>query len=241
MSTVQKSTNYQRTSAPCHWGAMSLTPEDLATTGRSLVGRELRAPRDTSIIRPTQDAFFRLLRLHQGAGFLAQMAPEILAHPETARALEGALVHAMIACLTEHASIPVTYGGRCHTTVMTRFERALAAEPKKPLYLAEICASAGVSERTLRICCQEHLGMGPVRFLLLRRMHLARFELLKADSQTTTVTAVAVDHGFWELGRFSVAYRSLFGKSPSATLQRACDVTPVRQSSPFALSSAVSA
>jgi hypothetical protein len=37
------------------------------------------------------------------------------------------------------------------------------------------------------------------------------------------VTSVATDHGFSELGRFSVQYRTLFGESPSASLQRPPD------------------
>jgi len=147
----------------------------------------------------------------------------------------------MIACLTENASTPDTFGGRCHATVMARFERALAAESKRPLYLAEICTATGVSERTLRTCCHEHLGMGPMRFLWLRRMHLARHALQMADPKTTSVTAVAVDHGFWELGRFSIAYRSLFGELPSATLRRAGNVPPAFHDAPFALGPAVSA
>src|SRR5262249_60743941 len=88
------------------------------------------------------------------------------------------------------------------------------------VYVPEICKSISVSERTLRSCCHEHLGMGPARYLWLRRMHLARRALLHADPQAATVTEIATEHGFWELGRFSVQYRALFGETPSASLQR---------------------
>jgi AraC-like DNA-binding protein len=83
-----------------------------------------------------------------------------------------------------------------------------------------LCAATGVSESTLRRCCHEYLGMGPNRYLWLRRMHHARWALLRADPAKATVTAIATDQGFWELGRFSVYYRWLFDESPSATLQR---------------------
>jgi AraC-like DNA-binding protein len=96
----------------------------------------------------------------------------------------------------------------------------LAANCDRPVYLAEICAATGASERTLRVCCEEHVGMGPIRYLWLRRMHLARRALILADPAKTTVTQIAVDHGFWELGRFAVSYRALFGESPSASLRR---------------------
>ena len=62
---------------------------------------------------------------------------------------------------------------------MARFEEFLEANPDQPLYLAEICAAIGVAERTLRICCEQHLGMGPIRYLFLRRMHLVRQALLR--------------------------------------------------------------
>jgi AraC-like DNA-binding protein len=62
--------------------------------------------------------------------------------------------------------------------------------------------------------------MSPMRYLWLRQMHFARRALRMADPAATTVTDIATSYGFWELGRFSVAYRSLFGESPSAAIRR---------------------
>ena len=70
------------------------------------------------------------------------------------------------------------------------------------------------------------MGMSPHRYLWLRRMHLVRTALLRADRRSATVTSIALDYGFGELGRFAVMYRQLFGESPSATLARALDDRP---------------
>ena len=65
--------------------------------------------------------------------------------------------------------------------------------------------------------------MSPKRYLWLRRMHLAQWALRRADPVRTTVTEIATNYGFWELGRFSVVYRLQFGESPSTTLGRPPD------------------
>jgi AraC-like DNA-binding protein len=125
----------------------------------------------------------------------------------------------MVACLAQGAGPRARVGGS-HARIIARFEEFLEARRYEPVYLAEICAAIRASERTLRACCQEHLGMGPMHYLWLRRMHLAHRALLCADPATATVTAIATEYGFWELGRFSVEYRKLFGETPSACLQR---------------------
>jgi AraC-like DNA-binding protein len=82
----------------------------------------------------------------------------------------------------------------------------------------------------------EHMGIGPVRYLWLRRMHLARRALLSAAPGTKTVTEIATGSGFWELGRFAIEYRALFGEVPSATLGRPAEEVRQLRNNPFVLS-----
>ena len=149
--------------------------------------------------------------------------PELFELPEVVRALEQQLIHALVRCLTDGNVSTMKDGTLRHRVIVARFEEFLEANPNTPLYLTEVCAAVGAAERTLRAACEEHLGMGPIRYLTLRRMHLVHRALLRAAPSEATVTQIATDHGFWELGRFAVAYREMFGEPPSATLQRPPD------------------
>jgi hypothetical protein len=51
-------------------------------------------------------------------------------------------------------------------------------------------------------------------------LNAVRSALQRADPATNSVTEIARDHRFLQLGRFSRTYRSIFGELPSATLQR---------------------
>jgi AraC-like DNA-binding protein len=55
--------------------------------------------------------------------------------------------------------------------------------------------------------------------LMRRRLDLARL-LLQQGGCGVNVTAIAMQLGFFNLGRFSARYRQAFGESPSATLAR---------------------
>lgn len=208
---------HHRTEAPCRVAAMSMTLADFAAASKAIIGREIAPASETRVIRPAPAAIARLMALHDKASRLAMEGPAALTYPAFAKALEQELVHAMVACLVERTPATAVRG---HARIVARFEEFLESRRYEPVYLAEICAAIGVSERTLRTCCQEHLGMGPIHYLWLRRMHLAHRALLLADAKSKTVTEIATEHGFWELGRFSVEYRSLFGEPPSASLHR---------------------
>jgi AraC-like DNA-binding protein len=218
--TAPGSVHYHRSAGPTDLSTMSLRPEDLAEAGRVLAGREMRVPSAVRILRPSPELFSRLRQLHEAAVFLATNTPDVLAFPEIARALENELVHVMVRCLTDGETVDLGAGHRRHRAIMARFKNYLAANSDKPLYLSDLCAATGTSERTLRSCCQDHFGMGPMRYLWLRRMRLAHTALLVATPETTTVTRIAADHGFWELGRFANEYRMLFGELPSTVLRR---------------------
>jgi AraC-like DNA-binding protein len=209
---------HQRSGADFHYGTLSLSSDDLAAAAEAIVGRELPEKPYKSTIRPPSALMLRLLKLHKSIGQLAHDTPDILELPEVTRALENELTHILVRCLAEGHCLELTNGDRRCDTIFARFVDFLEAHPHRPLYLTEICVAIGVEERTLRGCCERHLGMGPIRYLTLRRMHLVRRALLHSDPSTATVTQIANDHGFWELGRFSVAYRMLFGEPPSRTL-----------------------
>jgi AraC-like DNA-binding protein len=225
---------YQRSTTAFRWGTISLTAEDLAAAWHALVDHELNAPAVTRLIRPPPHLMSRLLNLHKVAGQLAAITPEILAHPEVCRSMEQTLLHLMVQCLAEGLAVETNPRPRYQRQlVMRRFEQFLDENPDRPTYVPEVCAAIGISGRTLRLRCEEHLGMGPQRYLWLRRMNYARKALAITDPTAASVTTIALDHGFGELGRFSVQYRELFGESPSATLRSAPNIGRLERDLPY--------
>jgi AraC-like DNA-binding protein len=241
VASAAGSAHHLRTEGPCHWATFSMTRDDLTAAGHALGGHDPIERSVTRYIRPRLPEMSRLLNLHQVAGQLAESAPHILAQPEAARALKQALVHTMVTCLNESTPVDTAWGTLRHTAIIARFEELLATNYDRPLHLAEICSAIGASERTLRVSCMEHLGMGPVRYLWLRRMHLAHRAFIRAAPGTATVTKIATDNGFWELGRFAVEYGALFGEPPSSTLRRPAQETRKSKNSPFAFANAENA
>jgi AraC-like DNA-binding protein len=88
------------------------------------------------------------------------------------------------------------------------------------VYVSDLCRAAAVSERALEYAFKEVMGLTPMAYLIRLRLHRVRQALLAATHGTTTVSAVALDWGFWHFGAFSRAYKECFGELPSNTLRR---------------------
>jgi AraC-like DNA-binding protein len=88
------------------------------------------------------------------------------------------------------------------------------------LYVSDLCSAAAVSERTLEYAFKEAIGLGPMAYLIRLRLHRVRQALLTANPGSTTVSAAALNWGFWHFGEFSRAYKECFGELPSETLRR---------------------
>ncbi|TJX80043.1 MAG: AraC family transcriptional regulator [Mesorhizobium sp.] len=83
----------------------------------------------------------------------------------------------------------------------------------------EVATAIGVGIRSLQQSFKRVHGCSPHEFVIERRIEAARQKLLAATPEAT-VTAIATDLGFFELGRFAERYRQHFGETPSATLAR---------------------
>jgi AraC-like DNA-binding protein len=209
---------YERSFGPLQWGTVSLPAEAFVLAGIALGDCDLTPPSNAVIVHPELPAMRTLRKLCAAVADLAKDAPGLLANSELARGLEQTLIGAIVGCLSPHDISVSTAAHRRHRRIMNRFHQILDTNPDRALFLPEMCAALHVPERTLRLCCHEMLGMGPIRYLRLRRMRLAHRALRRAGPDTTSVTEVATRFGFWHFGRFATTYRSLFGEAPSATL-----------------------
>lgn len=210
---------FQRCGEFAETGSMSLQAESFSATVAAITHRDVRLRSSSLTVKPPPAAMARLYHLHSAAGALAESDPAILENAATAHSLEQELVFAMVSCVTEPAAED-SLALRHHQTILRAFRALIEANVGTPLYLPEICMALGVSNRTLQRCCLEQLGISPLRYLMLRRMHMVRRALTAAEPSPGIITATATRYGFWELGRFSVSYRHIFGELPSATLHR---------------------
>lgn len=110
-------------------------------------------------------------------------------------------------------------GSASRRQVVDQAEAFMNAHIAESVLIARVCRAVGVSERSLRNAFYEVRGMSPKRCALQARLAMVRRELCHAEATSRTVTTIAADYGFFELGRFAGTYKAVFGETPSATLR----------------------
>lgn len=90
----------------------------------------------------------------------------------------------------------------------------------EPIAVDTVAGALGIPRRSHFHAFLKYLGVGPYAYLQLVRLHKLRERLIAATASTTTVTALASDLGFNQLGRLSAIYKKHFGEYPNETLKR---------------------
>jgi AraC-like DNA-binding protein len=175
-------------------------------------------------IRPEGPRWKTLLETIAAVRKLAVNEPGLWHEPAQREAMQRSLLSASVLAI---ASDPQRNQGQTpristydHPRVLRHALEHLHEHAGRPVYALDLCASANVSERTLRTVFREYFGMGPMHYLKLRRFQQVRRALCTDSHGASSVKAIALTHGFWELGRFAVEYRRLFGESPAETLRK---------------------
>jgi AraC-like DNA-binding protein len=206
---------------PWAFGILTLSFEQWAALEPEIPGWHSGMKLDDDRMFAVPDAeMSRLVGLMTDVTRIARDMPRIFDVPASAAALSGAVLEALLLALGQGQAIREKQGFTRRREIVARFEQALRERPEDMLSLTAIGAAVGVPQRTLNLACQDVLGQSAVYYARERRLYLVRQRLLASNPATTQVTNVAMDYGFWELGRFARAYRQRFGELPSMTLRR---------------------
>ncbi|MCP9901463.1 helix-turn-helix domain-containing protein [Cyanobium sp. Cruz CV13-4-11] len=151
---------------------------------------------------------------------LAVRSPALMEDPTTRRRLCGDLVPLLVEALVHRSG----HGGRlarppARIELVKAAQAWMAEHPHEPISLDGLCRQVVAGRRSLLQGFQEHLGMGPMAYLKIRRLHGVRQALLRADPQATTISQLAAQWGFMNAGHFARDYRALFGEPPSTSLR----------------------
>ena len=109
--------------------------------------------------------------------------------------------------------------GRKQAPLLRRALAFIHDNAQTDIGLNDIAAVVGVTPRSVQYLFRRHLDTTPLEYLRRVRLDYAHRDLLAADPSVDTVTAIAERWGFSHAGRFSIAYKQVFGTKPSRTLR----------------------
>ncbi len=144
----------------------------------------------------------------------------LLTSSRTAAGLEKVLRSLFLDCLDDKRPAGKKRENAAANRQVKRVEEWLDAHYADPVSIDDMADVAGVSVRSLQAAFRFARECTPMQALHARRLEAAR-NSLRSPEPGTTVTRVAMDCGFFHLGRFARDYRQAFGEPPSVTLESA--------------------
>lgn len=145
--------------------------------------------------------------------------PARLANPNVVKGMDQSIIGGIDGALSTVILSGSSVATGRYVAISKRAEEYLRESRFRVHSSLEVAKACEVNVRTLHNALVSVLGVSLGGYLLLHRLWLVRNALLRASSDTL-VKSVALDHGFWHLGRFSRLYYSRFGELPSATLAK---------------------
>lgn len=97
----------------------------------------------------------------------------------------------------------------------------MESSPQTSLTTSSLAAQCHLSVRALQEGFRRYVGMSPMEYLRMVRLHRAHRDLRSAHPVTSSVAAIAQRWGFSHHGRFSAAYKAMYGETPQQTLHAA--------------------
>ena len=216
------SSEFCLTCKPRHGWISVFIPTPLLFTSSS--GLEFSARAMPLILKPPPHVLRRFTSLVHRFLSTADVQPQLWDHPAALDAYRHELLSAVQDLFTMGQHSTNRHFPRWRDLTQSTLELAMS-RPDQSLSIADMARHIGVPERTLRTAFHKSFGFSPQEYLRIQRLYQAR-RLLRADSQDqATVSQIAFSLGFWDLGRFAGAYRTLFGERPSETLRNSAQVS----------------
>ena len=156
----------------------------------------------------------------EGALKLCAAQPKLSAHSGFQRQIYEQLVRFLSSIARATLSETISPLSSVRSRGLQRAIDFLRENESVNLTMAELCRAAGTSERTLQYAFKDSFDMSPQKFMTRRRLHSVRRALLASHRSSAFVGELAMEHGFFELGRFAGKYRRLFEELPFETLSQ---------------------
>ena len=210
---------------PCKWAYITIKSDYLEDSliDRLDIDLDTRPGKSTYLQSQKQIYLDSLYRSINEVTELTQTNPDILKDPDILKGMEVTLFNSQALLLantssTRTGSKDITK--KSHELIVKESIDFLEANSYEPIHVLDLCNVLNVKLRTLYYAFREFYGISPIKYLRLVRYSKARRDLIDADPEKTSVSDVAARWHFWHFGRFSVEYKSLYGESPSETLNK---------------------